>query len=88
MEKLPSESKLEYRELSEVFSTWKSIEAGFVKSLLESNGINCVIQNPHYPSLTPVGSAAVRIKVMVETEDKIKAKEIVNQYYKDLRENE
>jgi len=87
VEKLPPEPKPEYRKLTEVFSTWRNIESGFVKSLLESNGINCFIQNPHYPSLIPVGSGAVRIKIMVERKDKIKAKKIVNEYYKNLREN-
>ena len=88
VERLPPESKPEYRKLVEVFRTWRIIEAGFVKSLLETNNVNCFILNIHYPSLTPVGSGAVPIKIMVEEKDRVDAENIITQYYKDLKENE
>ncbi len=85
VEELSPQPKPEYHKLVKVFSTGKSIEAGFVKSLLEANEINCFIKNMHYPSLIPVGIAAVPIKIMVEEKDKVNAEEIINQYYKDLK---
>lgn len=85
VKKLSPQPKPEYCKLVEIFFTGKSVEAGFVKSLLDANGINCLIKNIHYPSLTPVGIAAVPIKIMVEEKDKVNAEEIINQYYKDLK---
>ena len=72
----------------EVFTTWNTLEIGFMESLLDSNGIKTLVQNLYYPSITPVGSGAVPIKLFVRTTDAALAKEIIEQYYKDLREEE
>ena len=87
VKELTPEPKPKMRKLYEVFSTWKTSEISFIQSLLEANRIQCFVENLYYPSMTPVGSAAVPIKIMVEEKDKDKAKEIVNQYYKDIKEN-
>ena len=79
------EVKPEYRKLIEVFTTNKNIEAGFVKSLLDSNNIKSVIRDLYYPSLTLIGSAAVPIKILVEEEDETEARVIIDQYYKDIK---
>ncbi|MFW6134234.1 MAG: DUF2007 domain-containing protein [Elusimicrobiota bacterium] len=84
VEELPPEPEVEYRELYEVYSTWKIIEADFIKSVLDSHDIECYIHNRYYPSLTPIGSGAVPIKVMVPEEDKRKAEKIIEQYLKDM----
>ena len=74
-----------YRELIEVFATWKNSEAVFIKSLLDSGGVESYIHNLYYPSLTPVGSAAVPIRIMIpanEQENMEKAEEIIKEYLK------
>lgn len=85
VEKLPEEEKprREYRELVEVFATWKNIEASFVKSLLDSSGVESFVHNLYYPSITPVGTGAVPIRIMVPADDeenRKKAEEIVEEY--------
>lgn len=67
-----------------VFTTWDIVEAGFIQSLLESNGISCRIRNQHYATLTLTGSGAAPIAVAVKEEDRAAADEIVQQYYRDL----
>jgi predicted chitinase len=70
-----------------VFTTKDAIEAGFVKSILEANGIKCFIKNLYYSTLTLTGTGAAPIVITVSDEDREKAEEIVAQYYRDLREN-
>jgi hypothetical protein len=72
--------------LTAVFTTWDNVEAGFIQSLLQANGIECVRQNLHYASIALVGSSAAPIRVLVQTKDKERAEDIVNQYYQDIKE--
>jgi len=77
---------VEYRELVEVYNTYTSMEAGFVKSLMDSNGIESYIHNLHLSSIYAIGSSAVPIKIMVPADDKEnmeKAREIIEEYLKD-----
>ncbi|MCK4532604.1 DUF2007 domain-containing protein [bacterium] len=85
VKKLSPQPNPEYHKLVNVFSTWKIAEVRFVQSLLETNGINCFIKNTHFCSLLSVGIDPIPLKIMVEEKNKINAKEIVNQYYKDLK---
>jgi hypothetical protein len=85
---LPEENQRnenEYQKLAGVFTTNNSIEANFIKSLLESNGIICFIDNEHLVSINILMSQAVQIKVLVPLLNETKAKEIIAQYYFDLR---
>lgn len=80
LEKGPPKS---YRELVEIYSTWKNVEAGFLKSLLDSSGIESYIHNLYYPSIVPVGTGAVPIKIMVpadDAENRERAEEIIKEH--------
>ncbi len=88
VETLPEECRneeLDYRKLTDVFTTNNSIEANFIKSLLGSNNIECFISNEHLVSINILMSQAVQMKVLVAPENAPRAKEIITQYYKDLQ---
>jgi hypothetical protein len=68
-----------------VFTTWDNVEAGFIQSLLQANGIESARQNLHFASIALVGSSAAPIKIIVESKDKERAEDIVNQYYEDIK---
>lgn len=72
--------------MNKVFTTWDTVEAGFVRSLLESNGITCFVRNLHLSSIALTGSGAAPITVLVGSRDRQKAEEIVAQYYRDLND--
>ena len=85
---LPVENQkdeLKYRKTVDVFTTNNSIEANFIKSLLESNNIECFISNEHLVSINILMSQAIQMKVLVSPENQARAKEIIAQYYKDLQ---
>jgi hypothetical protein len=84
---LPEETVVENGKLVDVFTTNNSIEANFIKSLLGSNSIGCTIVNEHLVSINIFLSNAIPIKVAVDQQHVAKAKEVIDQYYKDLREN-
>ena len=83
---LPEKENLEFDKLVNVFTTNNSIEANFIKSLLGSNSIECFIVNEHLVSINIFLSNAIPIKVAVDEKDETKAKEIIDQYFKDLQE--
>ena len=90
VDKLPeetSENTGEYRKLSAVFTTNNSVEANFIKSLLGSNNIECFISNEYLVSINILFSQAIQMKVMVSQKHEARAKEIISQYYEDLRNN-
>jgi len=77
-----NEPEYEFRDLFEVYSTWRLGEASFIKSLLESNGIDCFIHNEHYPSMNFLISTAIPIKIMVPKEKTEEAKDVIDEYQK------
>lgn len=81
----PEKSGLDRSELVDVFTTNNSIEANFIKSLLLSNEITCFIDNEHLISINIFLSQAIPIKIRVPLEKEALAKDIIKQYYEDLR---
>ena len=79
-------SAVDRSQLVDVFTTNNSIEANFVRSLLQSNEITCFIENEHLISINIFLSQAIPIKVRVPLEKETRAKEIIKQYYADLRD--
>jgi hypothetical protein len=71
--------------LINVFTTWDNFEAGFVQSLLQSNDIEFFVANRYYATMALTGSGAAPITIAVREEDTEKAREIVEQYYKDIQ---
>lgn len=68
-----------------VFTTWDTFEVSFVQSILEANGITPIINNIHYATIALVGSAAAPITILVTEDNLEKAKDIINQYYEDIK---
>ena len=82
---LPEEAQ-DIGDLVDIFTTNNSIEANFIKSLLGSNSIGCTIINEHLVSINIFLSNAIPIKVAVDKNHEARAREVIDQYYKDLRE--
>jgi hypothetical protein len=80
------EDSQSYRELVQIFTTDRPIEANFIKSLLESNDIECTIQNQYFTSINILINIAVPITVMVDRENVERAREIIAQYYSDMKD--
>lgn len=62
----------------QVYVTRLMVEADVIKSILEDNGICCMLWDKRMGAVYPV----VQIRVMVEEEDFEKAKEIIRSYQK------
>jgi hypothetical protein len=85
VKELSFETETTGRKLVEIFRTTLPGEAIFMESLLNSNGIRCFIFDQYFPTMRGIG-AGVPMRIMVEERDKEKAKEIVEVYYRELRE--
>jgi len=72
--------------MATVFTTNNSIEANFIKSLLGSNNIKCFIANEYLISINILLSNAIPITVAVNKQDEAKSREVIEQYYRDMKE--
>ncbi len=68
----------------QIYSTRLMVEADVIKSILEDNGIRCVLWDSRIGTVYPV----VRIRVMVEEEDFEKAEEVIKDYERESKKNE
>ncbi len=68
----------------QIYSTRLMVEADVIKSILEDNGIRCVLWDSRIGTVYPV----VEIRVMVEEEDVEKAQKIIEDYQRDNKKNE
>lgn len=64
--------------MKKVYATRFMVEADVIKSILEDNGICCMLWDKRIGTAYPV----VNIRVMVEEKDFEKAKEIIRSYQK------
>jgi len=53
----------------QVYSTLFVVEADIIKSILEENGIKCVLLDKHMGTIYPAAVLGSGIRVMVEKED-------------------
>jgi tRNA A37 threonylcarbamoyladenosine biosynthesis protein TsaE len=60
------------------------VEADVIKSILEDNGIRCILWDSRIGTVYPV----VEIRVMVEEEDLEKAEKIIRNYQQENKKNE
>jgi len=60
------------------------VEADVIKSILEDNGIRCVLWDSRIGTVYPV----IQIRVMVEEEDFEKAEKIIEDYQRENKKNE
>lgn len=68
----------------QIFSTRLMVEADMIKSILEDNGIRCILWDSRIGTVYPV----VEIRVMVEEEDGEKAEKIIRNYQQENKKNE
>jgi len=68
----------------QIYSTRLMVEADVIKSILEDNGIRCVLWDSRIGTVYPV----VEIRVMVEEEDFEKAENIIQDYQRENEKNE
>lgn len=64
----------------QVYSTLFVVEADIIKSILEENGIKCILLDKHMGTVYPAVVLGSGIRVMVEKEDSDKAHEIIREY--------
>ena len=68
----------------QIYSTRLMVEADVIKSILEDNGMRCVLWDSRIGMVYPV----VEIRVMVEEEDFEKAEKIIKDYERENEKNE
>ncbi len=68
----------------QIYSTRLMVEADVIKSILEDNGIRCVLWDSRIGTVYPV----IQIRVMVEEEDFEKAEKIIEDYQRENKKNE
>lgn len=68
----------------QIYSTRLMVEADVIKSILEDNGIRCVLWDSRIGTVYPV----VEIRVMVGEEDFEKAEKIIQDYQRENEKNE
>jgi len=68
----------------QIYSTRLLVEADMIKSILEDNGIRCVLWDSRIGTVYPV----VEIRVMVEEENSEKAEKIIEDYQRENKKNE
>ncbi len=68
----------------QIYSTRLLVEADMIKSILEDNGIRCVLWDSRIGTVYPV----VEIRVMVEEENSEKAEKIIKDYQRENKKNE
>ena len=83
VESLCKEEKTDCNEMVPVFTSSQILETNFIKSLLGSNGIECIVENEYFTSINALMSAAVPIRALVSRQSEERAKAIIAQYYKD-----
>ena len=72
----------------QVYSTLFIVEADIIKSILEENGIKCVLLDKHIGTIYPAVVLDSGIRVMVGEEDSDKAHEVIEEYLKAEKETE
>lgn len=72
----------------QVYSTLFVVEADIIKSILEENGIKCVLLDKHMGTIYPAVVLDSGIRVMVEKEDSDEAHEIIREYLRAMKETE
>ena len=68
----------------QIYSTRLMVEADMIKSILEDNGIRCVLWDSRIGTVYPV----VEIRVMVREENLEKAEKIIEDYQRENKKNE
>ncbi len=68
----------------QIYSTRLMVEADVIKSILEDNGIRCVLWDSRIGTVYPV----IQIRVMVEEEDFEEAEKIVEDYQRENKKKE
>lgn len=66
--------------MREVYSTPSLSEADIIKSLLEANGIRCMLRDKNIATSYPAVTFYTGVKVMVSDEDYEVAKEVLQDY--------
>lgn len=72
----------------QVYSALFVVEADIIKSILEENGIKCILLDKHMGTIYPAAVLGSGIRVMVGKEDSDKAHEIIREYLKARKETE
>lgn len=72
----------------QVYSSLFIVEADIIKSILEENGIKCVLLDKHIGTIYPALVLGSGIRIMVEEEDSLKAHEIIEEYLRAEEETE
>ena len=72
----------------QVYSTLFIVEADIIKSILEENGIKCILLDKHMGTIYPAVVLDSGIRVMVGEEDSDKAHEIIREYLRAMKETE
>ncbi len=68
----------------QIYSTRLMVEADVIKSILEDNGISCVLWDSRIGTVYPV----IQIRVMVQEEDFEEAEKIIEDYQRENKKNE
>ena len=71
----------------EIYSASSLIEADIIKSFLKSRGIECSIWDRNMASVYPGITLSSGIRLVVEEEDYLLAKEIMQEYLEEKKEN-
>ena len=72
----------------QVYSALFIVEADIIKSILEENGIKCVLLDKYIGTIYPAVVLDSGIRVMVKKEDSDEAHEIIEEYLKARKETE
>ncbi len=70
--------------LVSVFIASNAGELAFIKSLLDANNIEYAVPNEHFNQIQPFISHALPLNVMVFERDAENARQIIEQYEKDI----